>query len=308
VVANRRFVEMGANVTEPTHDFVAWVALSSVPRIGSVLLSRLIDQFGTADRVLTADEADLLQISGVGKHICRQIKSVDSAQMRQNIKHWQSQGFSILTIHDAAYPKLLRDLRDAPPTLYAHGGLDANNTRTIAIVGTRRPSPAAGECARQLAQRCAQHGWTVVSGLALGIDTHAHRGALDVPNGRTVAVLGCGLNRIYPQRSQKLAAQISDRGAIFSEVNPDMETTSPQLVARNRIITGLSRAVIVVEAGANSGALHAARFARMQDRWLCAADFVADGNYALIRDGATMIQQDLTNIDTFLDALETVSD
>ena len=173
----------------------------------------------------------------------------------------------------------------------------------MALVGTRRPFPDAGQCTEKLATFFADNDWTVVSGLALGIDTHAHTGALAGKFGATVAVLGCGLNRITPARSDRLADNMLERGAIFSEFLPSAETTSPQLVARNRLISGLSRALIVVLAGADSGALHAVRFAKEQGRVVGAVDFVAEGNYQIIRDGGVLVRHDMGNALALLKAL-----
>jgi DNA processing protein len=138
----------------------------------------------------------------------------------------------------------------------------------------------------------------------MGIDMHAHRAAMESAQAKTVAMLGCGLNRISPARSQHFATQLLARGgALFSEVLPETETASPQLVARNRLTTGMSQATIIVEAGATSGALYAAKFARKQERFLGAVDIVAEGNMELIREGAYLVRHDLSNIEAFVERL-----
>ena len=282
---------------------VEWVALSMVARVGAVLMRRLLDHFATPREVLTAKQTELLKVAGVGNAVARQILAVDVGRTAYLLDQWQSQNIRILTWQDNDYPTMLKNLDDAPPTLFMRGDWSTNHTRNIAIVGTRESSGLARDVATQLAEFFAEKGWTIVSGLALGIDNCAHLGALAAPNGQTVAVLGSGVNNIYPPSNRKLIPRILSRGALFSEAAPSAEPHSIQLVARNRIITGLSQAVIVVEAGAQSGALHAARFAKSQGRLVCAVDMIAEGNVQLVRDGAFLLMHDFSNMEAFVDTL-----
>ena len=282
---------------------VEWVALSMVPRVGAVLMRRLLAYFATPHEVLKASHAELLRVSGVGKAVAGQILEVDVGRTAYLLEKWQSQQIKVLTWEDRDYPTMLKILDDAPPTLFMRGDWPTTHTRNIAIVGTRTASGLALDTATRLAEFFAEKGWTIVSGLALGIDNCAHLGALAAPHGQTVAVLGSGVNNIYPPSNRKLTPRILSRGALFSEVAPSAEPHSIQLVARNRIITGLSQAVIVVEAGAQSGALHAARFAKTQGRLVCAVDMVAEGNVQLVMDGAFLLAHDFSNMDALMEAL-----
>lgn len=281
-----------------------WVALSMIPRVGAVLMRRLMEHFGTPQAVIRASVADLCEVSGVGQAVAGQIKTINVSRTAYNLEKWQSQQINVLTWQDDDYPFMLKALQDAPPSLFMRGLWQPTQTKNIAIVGTRNASGEAISCARNLAEFFAEKGWTIVSGLAHGIDNAAHLGALTAPNGQTVAVLGSGVNNIYPPSNRKLTPRILSRGALFSEVAPYAEPHSIQLVARNRIITGLSQAVIVVEAGGSSGALHAAKFAKKQGRLVCAVNMVAEGNIKLVRDGAFLLASDFSNMDTFLATLE----
>jgi DNA processing protein len=268
-----------------------WIALSLVPAIGGKLFARLILTFGSPGAVLTAQAAELQTVPGVGPRIAAAIGAVDQDQVYQQMLVWQAAGITILRLSDAGYPPLLAALDDAPPTLFVRGALTPADTRAAALVGTRQPTATSRELAYTLAGQLAAHGWTVISGLALGTDTAAHRGAL-AAGGRTLAVLGCGVQTIYPPENTLLAGQIVQHGALLSEVHPASSPGSPALVARNRLISGLSRAVIVIETGENGGSLHAVRFARAQQRPVFAVQNDSAGNQLLIAAGALALPPD----------------
>jgi DNA processing protein len=187
--------------------------------------------------------------------------------------------------HDPAYPARLREMRNPPAVLYGRGMLRPQDDDAVAIVGTRKPGIAAAKLTFALSYELAERGFTIVSGLALGIDTQAHRGALQARLGRTVAVLGAGLNTIHPKSNAALARQISQRGALLSEHPADTSLAAQQLVARDRLISGLSRALIVMETALDGGAMYAAEFARQQNRLLLALPG-SPGCDALIAHGA----------------------
>lgn len=187
--------------------------------------------------------------------------------------------------HDPAYPARLREMRNPPAVLYGRGMLRPQDDDAVAIVGTRKPGLAAAKLTFALSYELAERGFTIVSGLALGIDTQAHRGALQAQFGRTVAVLGAGLNTIHPRSNVALAQQISQRGALLSEHPADTPLAAQQLVARDRLISGLSRALIVMETALDGGAMYAAEFARQQNRLLLALPG-SPGCDALIAHGA----------------------
>jgi DNA processing protein len=239
----------------------------------------------------------MIAVPRIGPKLAAAIRTIDLDQTRAAIRAWTADGIAVLLREsvDPGYPSALRTMDDAPPVLFGRGnwsGDGASDSRAIAIVGARQPSLPATQLATELAAELAAHGWTIVSGLAAGIDTAAHTGALEA-GGRTVAVLGSGVRVIYPPQNADLAARIMAQGAIFSEQHPDSPPNSPALVARNRLISGLSRAVIVVEAGESSGSLHAARFARAQGRRVFAVESPARGNQRLIGEGAQPMPPDV---------------
>jgi DNA processing protein len=262
----------------------AWVALSLIGNLGVRTLRALGAAFnGDYAAAIHAPEARLRSIRGIGPKIAHAIRTVDLEEAAA-IRRWQAHGVLILTLDDRAYPAPLRALDDAPPTLFVRGTLPTF-TQAAAIVGTRHPSARAQAIAARLAAELAARGQVIVSGLALGIDSAAHLGALSVPQGQTVAVLGSGLLDPYPAENRALADAVAARGALLCEARPDARANPQRLVARNRIITGLSQTVIVVETAEDGGAMHAARFARAQGRTLYTVDFPASGNRALIADG-----------------------
>jgi DNA processing protein len=268
----------------------AWVALSFV--VGSKRLRALVEHFGgDLDAIPRADEAQLRQVRGIGPKLASAIRALDVEAVAQAIPGWQEQNIHVLPLDHPDYPKLLRTLDDAPATLFAQGSIPRG--RCVAVVGTRSPSSEASDAAKRLGIELASRDIIVVSGLARGIDAAAHLGALAAPKGRTIAVLGCGLLNIYPPEHRGLASAVAQRGALLSEAHPRTETSPPLLVARNRLISGLCEAVIVVETEIDGGAMHAARRAREQGRRVCTLDLKASGNRALIDEGAEVITPEL---------------
>ncbi|MDX2139280.1 MAG: DNA-processing protein DprA [Chloroflexota bacterium] len=269
----------------------AWVALSLVERVGSKKLRALIAAFGSAEAALAADNAALQRIPGIGSKTAAAICELDLHEAQRAIQRWQSNGVRIITLEDSAYPMCLRALDDAPPTLFVRGVWDerASSGRAVAIVGTRSPSQQAEAAAQHIAFTLAANGYTIVSGLARGIDTQAHMGALACSGGCTLAVLGGGVLNVYPPENMSRAKAISMYGALISEQMPYAESKPTYLVARNRIITGLCEAVIVIETELDGGAMHAARRALEQGRKLYTLDLPASGNRALIEAGASVV-------------------
>ena len=271
----------------------AWVALSLVEHLGAVKMRLLLDHFGDLDAVLNADARALRQVPGIGPKISESIVNMDARQIAEALPRWQAAGVRILTSSDPLYPRRLSDLEDAPPTLFARGTLCAPDQRAVAVVGTRTPSPEAIDAAQRISYGLAARGIVVVSGLALGVDTAAHLGALAARDGCTLAVLGSGVLNIYPPANRALGQAILQRGALVSETAPGAGPKPSSLVARNRLISGLSEALIVIETREDGGAMHAARFAQKQGRRVYALDYGASGNQALLADGARPISADL---------------
>lgn len=247
----------------------AWVALSLIPGMGMRRLRALLNHAGgDPAAVLGLSSAVLLAIPDVGAGTAAAIHAVDLRDMADRLAAWRERGVEIVTANHPLYPDPLRNRDGAPPTLFVRGSLENcvggvfNAVEGVALVGTRTPSQAGLIAARRLAGDIVRRGWTVISGLAIGIDAAAHVGALDA-RGFTLAVLGSGVLDVYPPQNHALAAQIlASGGALICETAPDAVVERGALVARNRIIALLSRQVIVVESRPDGGAMHTARFAQ----------------------------------------------
>ncbi len=242
------------------------LALTLIPGLGPMLIARLLQSLGDARAILNASHAQLIQIPRLGDKTAREIiaarRDIDQ-RVDEELDAVEQAGARLLAIHDDEYPALLRSIPDPPPLLYMRGRLDARMDQyPIAIVGSRRCSHYGLEQSERFAGILARAGLTIISGGARGIDTAAHRGALR-HGGRTIAVLGCGLLSPYPPENRELFDQIvaEDRGAIVSELPMRTSPDSKNFPSRNRIISGLSLGVLVIEAGVKSGALITARLA-----------------------------------------------
>ncbi len=275
----------------------AWVALSLVERLGGKTLRTLLTHFGNdAQAVLRADGEMLRRVPGIGPTMAERIQAINLAAVTEVIPRWEAAGARIFT-PETGFPEKLRKVDDAPAVLFSRGKLRPDLIgRSVAVVGTRTPSTEAAHIARALGTELAKRGCTVVSGLALGIDSAAHRGALDVSQGITVAILGCGVLNIYPPENRELAESILVNGTVMSEFHPYASPSASNLVARNRVISGLCEALIVVETGADGGAMHAARFAIGQGRPVYTFDSAASGNRLLLENGAKPLLPDLSDL------------
>jgi DNA processing protein len=273
-----------------------WFTLAGVRGIGAHLFKRLMETFGSPEAVLAADVESLCARAGISPPLARAIvghKPVRGA--RTDLAAARTAGVRIITYSDAAYPALLRQIPDPPPMLYVLGSL-ADAAPAIAMVGARNATEYGLTTARDIASHLALRGIAVISGLALGIDTAAHLGALDV-DGCTVAVLGSGLGRIYPAENQGLARRIAARGgAVISELPMHAGPDAHHFPRRNRIISGLSLGTVVVEASRRSGALITARMAADQNREVFAVpgsvgSLKSAGSHQLIRQGAKLVER-----------------
>lgn len=273
----------------------AWVALSLVEHLGGKKLRSLLVHFNSdLHAILNADEASLRHVRGIGAKIAASIRQIDLAQTERLIARWEANGVRIIPLNDPAYPPILRAIDDAPPTLFVRG-IWRSIPKAVAIVGTRHPSRESIDIAQELAYELACRDNVIVSGLALGIDTAAHLGALSAPNGYTLAVLGGGVLNVYPPENRGLADAIAMRGGLVCEVNPSAEARTPAIVARNRLISGLCDALIVVETSVEGGAMYAAKRAFEQGRRVYALDNDASGNRLLIDEmGAVAIGAQLS--------------
>jgi DNA processing protein len=266
-----------------------WVGLSRTPYIGPTRIARLLEHFGDLGRAWTADARELRRVlderSVESLIATRAVLSLDAEMERM-----ERLGIDCVTLADDAYPRLLREIPAPPPVLYVRGQLVPEDAMAVAIVGTRRATAYGREVATRIAGELADEGVTIVSGLARGIDGVAHQSALKA-RGRTIAVLGSGVNIIYPPDHRNLAERIVEQGALVSDYPPDRPPDAVNFPARNRIISGLTLGTIVVEAPARSGALITTDFAADQGREV----FVVPGSvfsaasagcHGLLRDGA----------------------
>ena len=269
--------------------------LSLIPGVGPRLRQTLLEYFGSARAALAAPPSQLRQVPGVGAKLCQKI-TVEAKDLDVRGELQRCEENQIHLVRDTApdYPRLLKEIHDPPGILYVRGTLTADDGVAVAIVGSRHATPYGKQVAEKLASGLVRAGLTVVSGLARGIDTAAHRGALDA-GGRTIAVLGSGLLNVYPPENQGLADQITASGAVISEQPSTAKPLSGAFPQRNRIISGLSLGVIVVEAAERSGAIISTTHATEQGREVFAVPGRVDsrmsrGCHRLIRDGAKLVE------------------
>lgn len=271
-----------------------WLKLAGADGIGPVTFSKLITKFGSVSAALAASVGDLMQIEGIGSATAEKIAATrDNFSAEAELRLADKLGVCIINLEDSRYPAALKQIYDPPVILYFKGTLEKSDNLSIAIVGSRRCSLYGSEQASRFAHILASSGFTIVSGMARGIDSAAHRGALTA-SGRTLAIQGCGLAKIFPSENKKLFEQIAESGACISELPLNYEPLSENFPSRNRIIAGLSLSVIVVEASERSGALITARAAMENNREVMAVPGKIDsamskGTNRLIKDGAKLI-------------------
>jgi DNA processing protein len=271
-----------------------WIALKAVEEVGCVGFRTLLAAFGSPEAVFRASGATLKVIPGIGPITADHIRSFSDWKMAEReVTLAGKLGVAVVTCQDPLYPGNLLDIYDYPPFLYVRGSF-APKEIGVAIVGSRLASTYGKYITEKLARELAMQGITVVSGLARGIDSAAHRGAL-AGKGRTIAVLGCGLDIVYPPENEALAADISAHGAIATEFPFGTPPNAPNFPARNRIISGISLGVVVVEAGEKSGSLITARIASEQGRSVFAVPGAIEsagsrGTNRLIKQGAKLIE------------------
>jgi DNA processing protein len=271
-----------------------WFFLKSVPGVGNLLGKRLIDLFKTPQNVFEAPAERLLRVDGVTE---RHVAAIKNHKMPWKVKAeldlLARKEYGIVTLADSDYPRLLREIPDPPPFLYVSGRLDSSALK-IAVVGSRNPTGYGLTTTKNLCAGLASLGITIVSGMARGIDTAAHEGAM-AGRGKTIAVLGSGLERIYPKENTKLSHRISENGAVVSEFALLTKPEGHNFPLRNRIISGMSLGTVVVEATKKSGSLITARLAAEQNREVFAVpgsiqSFKSTGTHTLIKQGAKLVE------------------
>ncbi len=274
----------------------AYIALNMIDEVGPVRVRALLERFGSPEAILGASRQELMRVEGVGEQVVRNLAGWREAiDLDAELARIEKAGIRVVTRDDADYPPHLREIYDPPLVLYVRGAMSERDKFAIGMVGSRRTTLYGQEMARRLSYQLARAGVTVVSGLARGIDTAAHTGALQA-KGRTVAVIGCGLDTVYPPENKKLAEQIVEKGgAVVSEFPFGVKPDRQNFPMRNRIISGWCMGVVVVEANWKSGALITAKQAYEQGREVFAVPGRADsplsrGTNKLIKDGAKLTE------------------
>jgi DNA processing protein len=272
-----------------------WLALQRVVGVGTILAKRLIDHFGEPQAIFSAQERELREVEGVGRHVITSLKHFDAwKEVKREEELIAKYQVDVITMKDRRYPQNLLNTNDPPPLLYIRGEILKKDDLAVALVGSRMAGEYGKMATEKISYDLAARGVTVVSGMARGIDSAAHRGAIKAC-GRTIAVLGCGIDTIYPPENKDLFAEIVDHGAVISEFpisTPPLPVNFPK---RNRIISGLSLGVVVVEAGTKSGSLITARLALEQGRDVFAVPGSIDslrskGTHHLIKQGAKLVE------------------
>ncbi|MEP7071850.1 MAG: DNA-processing protein DprA [Verrucomicrobiota bacterium] len=273
----------------------ACIALNMLPTMGPVRLRKLLQVFRSPERILAAGGNELRQVEGVGAEVAQQITSWEAqVDLAAELERIRSAGVRVITAESTEYPRSLREIHAPPIVLYVWGELLERDHHAIAIIGSRRTTHYGSEAAKKLSYQLAYAGLTIVSGLARGIDTAAHQGAL-AAKGRTIAVIGSGLSQLYPPENASLAEKIrAGHGAVVSEFSMMVEPDRQTFPMRNRIISGWSQGILVVEAGLNSGALITAAQAVEQGRSVYAVPGhinapSAMGSNRLIQQGAKLV-------------------
>jgi DNA processing protein len=292
------------NATPDDRPLLDALRLNLIPGVGPRIRQALLDAFGSAAAVLAARSEQLRQVPGVGPKLALSIlehRRSDAAE--RELARCREAGTRLILLEDPEYPPALATISDPPGVLYCQGTLEPRDRLAVAIVGSRRCTHYGRRQAERLAGALARAGVTIVSGLARGIDGVAHQAAL-AAGGRTIAVLGTGLAQIYPPEHAALAEQVAAQGALLTELPFDQQPLAGLFPQRNRIISGLSQGVIIVEASRTSGALHTARHASEQNREVFAVpgpmdSLASEGCHDLLRDGATLVR----SVDDVLESL-----
>ncbi len=275
------------------NDLRYWVGFNIVRGIGPTRLRALLDCFGDVERAWHAPSGELRRAGLDRRSLENLLAARATLDLDRELERVAATGAHVLTWESPNYPRLLREISAPPPLIYVRGTITEEDAWAVAVVGTRRASAYGREVTRRLSAALARSGITIVSGLARGIDGEAHRAALEA-GGRTIAVLGCGIDRVYPPEHRKLAQQIITQGAMVSDYPLGTRPEGRNFPPRNRIISGLSMGVLITEAGVRSGALITADYAAEQGRDVFAVPgnvlmHGSAGTNALIQDGAKVV-------------------
>ena len=283
-----------------------WLSVILAKGIGPDTCNKLLSEFNHPESILSCDPQTLLAF-GLKRSSIESLKNPDEEKINSILEWLDKPTHHLITIQDDDYPELLKEISSAPPVLYAIGQREALGYLHFAIVGSRNPTTGGRKLAEEFAAELSKAGLTICSGLALGIDYHSHLGALN-ENCSTVAVLGNGLASIYPARHKKIASQIVETGLLLSEYPPDTKPNAGNFPQRNRIISGMSTGVLVVEAAKKSGSLITANYALEQGRDVFALpgsihNPLARGTHSLIKQGAKLVE----SIDDIIEELAPIA-
>ncbi|MCX4186580.1 DNA-processing protein DprA [Methylophaga sp. OBS4] len=278
------------NIPDKQKSLACWIALQRIPGVGPATYARLLEQFGDPQRILDKPG----RINGLSQSVQEALYQPDWQQVERDLAWLEAENRTVITLHDPHYPELLRQISDPPCVLYVQGDASLLSEWQLAIVGSRNPSASGRDTAFDFARYLAGGGLTVTSGLAMGIDGAAHKGAL-AAGGKTIAVVATGLDRVYPAQHRQLAHDIAANGAIVSEFPLGTTPRAELFPRRNRIISGLSLGTLIVEAALKSGSLITARMAMEQSREVFAIpgsihNPLSRGCHQLIREGAKLVE------------------
>lgn len=272
----------------------AWIGLNMIPGLGSARIKKLLGHFGSPESIFGSVQDELMKVPGIGKESAGRITDFNpEKEVGKELLLAEKKKVKIITLQDEEYPPRLREIFDPPLVLYVRGALLPEDENAVAIVGTRYPSFYGKVVAEDLGKKLSERRVTVVSGMARGIDTASHRGAL-CGGGRTAAVLGCGVDVCYPPENARIMDSIAEKGAVVSEFPMGTPPDKGNFPRRNRIISGMSMGVIVVEAAQKSGSLITASLALEQGRDVFAVPGKVDspksmGTNGLIKEGAKLV-------------------
>ncbi|RLB28633.1 MAG: DNA-protecting protein DprA [Deltaproteobacteria bacterium] len=273
----------------------SWIALKMIPNLGNITYKRLLDRFGEPANVFMAKLGDLMEVEGLRIETAKRIASrAWEDNPEDELIGLKRSGAKLITIFDSSYPKDLKEIHDPPPLLYLKGNDIPQGKTTIAVVGSRNPTHYGLKITEEICQSLAIRNITVTSGMARGIDSAAHWGCLR-GNGLTIAVLGSGIDIIYPKSNRKLFNHIVDKGSVITEFPLGSPPEAKNFPIRNRIISGLSKGIVVVEASKRSGSLITASLALEQGREVLAIpgsieSFKSTGTHFLIKQGAKLVE------------------
>ncbi|MBI5194257.1 MAG: DNA-protecting protein DprA [Nitrospirae bacterium] len=276
-------------------EYYYWLAFEHTLRNKPAFSKKLIERFSTPDEVFAASDEELCTVEGITSELVRKIKSVvhPVKDVTDEIKIIRENGIQLIYLNHPDYPEILKNIIDPPICFYMKGGITQGDAKAIAIVGTRRPTTYGRKVTEKIASELSSAGFTIVSGMARGIDSAAHQSVIKT-GGRSIGVLGCGIDVVYPPENSRLFAEMPEYGAIISEFAPGTGPQKQNFPQRNRIISGLSLGTVVIEAAERSGSLITVRFALEQGREVFAVPGninspVSMGTNNLIKQGAKLV-------------------